>query len=363
MKSLSNGVHTAEEMDRILHGNRSISFRYDLLDKDEHLLGAVSASGSIDFNSEAEIMGMASLSMKEIRDIDYINERIKPYMRVWAGTEWVDYPLGVYLISSPARKGGNGKVNRDCECYDKSVILNEDKLIERLRIVQGSLYTDKITEIINSAGIINTDITASALTVAQDIEFAAGTSKLAAINQLLKSINYNNLHFNENGIAVSRPYINPNERTVEYSYLTDKKSIVYSGASETLDVFSAPNKFVRYLETPEREEIRSVYTNDDPASILSTVSRGRVIVDIDKVTDIADQTTLNSYTERIALENQIYKKLVFQSALMPHHDYLDCLYIDNQELSLSGKYIETGWTMELIVGGYMTHTLRRAVPI
>lgn len=179
----------------------------------------------------------------------------------------------------------------------------------------------------------------------------------------MQAVNYNELYADATGILVASPYVAPEVRPTETAYTTDKRSIVRPGASETLDIFGAPNKIVRYLETPERECLIATAVNDDPRSKLSTVSRGRTIVDIAAVSDIADQATLEAYVQRIAAESKIYEEVTFQSAVMPNHEYLDCLYIINKDLGTHGKYIETAWHIEAKLGGAMTHTVRKAVEL
>ena len=144
---------------------------------------------------------------------------------------------------------------------------------------------------------------------------------------------------------------------------TDENSIVFGGAEEELDIYNAPNKIVRYLENADRDVLISTVINDDPLSKLSTVSRGRTIVDIEPVSDIADLPTLNAYTQRVAAEKKIYQRIIFESAAMPNHESLDCLYIINRDLDINGKFIETAWSLDMRLGGRMKHTCRRAVSI
>jgi hypothetical protein len=308
-------------------------------------------------------MRVGTFNVKEIADIDYINDRIKPYFCLYTPMGWIKYPLGVFLISSPTRQSDGMVITRDIESYDKAIILKEDKFTKRYLVPKGALYTDKINDILNSAGIFKSDITKSYLQVATDIEFEIGTSKLEAVNKLLNSINYEYIHFDEMGVAQASDYVSPDYRTTEYEYRTDKRSIIKVGSKESLDVFNCPNIFVRYLSNPETGELRSEYINDNPSSKLSTVSRGRNIVDVESVSDIADQTTLDAYVKRIADERQIYETIEFRTALMPHHGYMDCLYVRNKELGIDSKYIETEWTMSLEVGGHMSHRGRRVVTI
>ena len=67
-------------------------------------------------------------------------------------------------------------------------------------------------------------------------------------------------------------------------------------SSVTILMYGVPNVVIRYLDNPDGPPLRSIYKNDNPESIVSTVRRGRQIVDVESVEDIADQDTLDAYT-------------------------------------------------------------------
>lgn len=363
MKRLDSNGYSHEEIRHALLSNRKIAFRYELLDKNESIIGNVTATGNIDYNANAEIKRVAGFKIKEWKDINYIDERIKPYFRIYYNQTWLEYPLGVFLISSPSRVSDGYSINRDIECYDKAIILREDRIDHRYLIEKNSNYIQEVKKILASAGITTMNIEESQMCTKIDIEFEIGTKKIEAINQLLQAINYTNLYFDENGTARASSYIRLENRIPEEEYRTDSQSIIKVGMKETLDIFDCPNKFVRYLENPEIDVLTSTYINNDPSSKLSTISRGRMIVDIDSVTDIADQKTLDEYVKRIAEEKQIYEDIEFCTALMPHHGFEDCLYIEHKDIGTNGKYIEYAWNMQLEIGGNMIHKCKKAVRI
>ena len=363
MYSLEFGSHSAAEMRERLTKDRTIWYEYDLLNKDDVPLGKITAEGNIDYDATAGIQRCASLTIKEEKEIDFLSERVRPSMCMKTDTGIVHYPLGVFLLSSPVRKAQSGVISRGIECYDKNQILKDDKFSTRYRVPTGTNYIAAVSSILASAGITDALLTLTDKVLAADLEFSLGTSKLDAINSLLRAINYNNIYVNASGRFVAKPYEDPVIRPAETSYVTNSRSIIFDGAEEELDIFDAPNKIIRYLETADRDVIIATVTNDDPQSKLSTVSRGRTIVDIAAVSDIADEATLMAYTQREASEAKIYQKIRFDTIAMPNHESLDCLYIINKDLDIQGKYIELAWSLEMKVGGRMSHTCRRAVSI
>ena len=364
MYNLAQAGFTSDEVRKILSNNRSVSYGYDLLDKNENTIGSVHAFDcTISNNADAKIQRVASMQIMEAKDIDFIYDRIRPYMQVEADRRKLIYPLGVFLLSSPSRKAQGGGIARTIDCYDKTQILSDDKFDTRYTVTAGTSYTGAVEGIIDSAGITNMLIDASALQAQVDIEFPIGTSKLDACNSLLEAINYVPLYADSYGYIRSSRYILPEGRPIDAYYITDKESIVCPGAEEELDVFNAPNKIVRYLENAERGVLISSATNNDPNSKLSTVSRGRTIVDIAAVDDVPNQATLDAMVERIMAERKIYQKVIIETLNMPNHEYSDCIYINNSEINVSGKYIETAWDMDLRTGGKMRHILKKAVSL
>jgi len=284
-----------------------------------------------------------------------------------------EWPLGVFLLSSPTRRDENKQIKRSIEAYDSSLILKEDKFTERYHIPAGTRYAAAIMDILNGAGIWKVNIQdfgsgwyADTWTLNVDLEFEIGTPKLYAVNELLKSLNYTSLWIDENGYARAQEYVLPTHRDPEYEYRNDELSIMHPDSGiEELDLYNVPNKWVRYVENPDRAAIlRSEYTNDLATSLTSTVNRGRVIVDIDSVDDVYDQDVLDDLTKRVAYNaSQIYGKFDFTTALMPHHSYYDCLFVEHTDFGIAYKYTESSWSMDLRAGGAMSHSVRRVIQI
>lgn len=351
-------------------GSREIRFRYNLLNKYEIKIGellAADTGNSINFNSLADIKrtGVFSFKETELQDVDWLSDRVQPiFILKMPDGNFIEWPLGMFLLSSPTRKDDFSGVWREVEAYDPSVILNEDKFDNRYYIPANTKYIDAITVILNSAGIRKVNITNHNGIISIDKEFEIGTSKLEAINQLLSEVNYTSIWVDTFGYFTSNPYVLPSERETEYSYLTDESSITLDGAINELDLFNIPNKWIITASNPEKTPLTSVYVNDSIFSKTSTINRSRTIVDFRQVDDVLDQATLDAYTKRIASNaSQAYEKVQFETALMPHHDYMNTLFIENKNLSISSKFVETEWNLILKPGEKMNHSVRRAVNI
>jgi len=367
-----NGYTRQQVIDQLHYknGNRNVNFRYELLNNDDVYidnLGKVECS--ITCNSLAEIKKTANIRIKRniADDIDWLNERIKPVFQLtMPNGDVLEWSLGIFLASSPSvQDSNNNTIIRNIQGYDKAQILKEDKFVDRYYIATGTNYIEAITSIINSVGIGKVNIEPTNLTLNTAIEFEIGYSKLTAINEMLVAVNYYSLYFDEQGYAISKPYIEPSNRAVEYEYRTDTMSIIHQGGIKTLDLFNLPNVFVRVYSNPDSTTaLKSVYINANASSPLSTVNRERNIVDYKTVDNIADQTTLDAYTRRQATDaSQIFGEVEFATALMPMHDINNCIYLEHTGIDIRDIFIENFWSMELRTGAEMQHKARKVVKL
>jgi hypothetical protein len=396
MQPLARNGFTAEQVKAAIHmasGSRKIDFRYELLDNNENVIGELDnvIDGEISMDSLASIKRTAKFQLKDDGSINFLSDRIRPYLRLYvppgkllgryyyflqssysaefdirAGSTvggWVEFPLGIFLLSSPTRKDERNSIYRDVEAYDGLLILRDDKFDLRYTVPAGTNYRQAVIDILASAGITKHNIEQTDKVLPVDMEFDPGTEKLEAINALLQAINYTPIHVDVYGYFTSMIYRSPSIRSAEYTYKDDELSIIYPGMEEELDLFNVPNKWVVVCSNAE-QSLMSSYTNSNPNSPTSTVNRGRTIVDYREVTDIADQQSLDAYVQRIAFEaSQVYGKLTFETALNPLHDYMDVLQLEYSPLGIKDKYVETGWTMPLKAGARMKHEVRKVVSI
>lgn len=359
--------YSNEDVLRMLEDNRIIDFEYELLSTDEKVITTLEdADCTVTFNSEAEIMGTVNITfLEQEKRYYYTDLRVRPWFKIKAPDDtWIRHPLGIYIITTPVRKHNGGNIYIEADCYDKSIILKEDKVTDRFFIKSGSFYVNEVRNVLMSAGINKTIIESSDFKTTTDLEFEIGTSKLDIINALLMAINYTPIHFDRMGNAVSNRYIEPDQRTAEYEYMTDDESLVVSGTTQTNDLYNIPNIVTRYVENPDMPYtwMKSTWKNENDSSPLSISRRGRKIVDIESVDDIADMDTLKQYTRRIGLEkSQINDDVVLPTAIMPHHSYRDCIYVRHDKLKIACRYVEYAWEMRLAAGETMKHTLKKVI--
>lgn len=366
------GTYSQTEIDtELLANGRVVRFRYELLDS---ILGSkgfledtIAPGGTIEYNWLADVKRQARFSIKESEDfllIDFIADRIKPYfqLRMPDGL-WASWPLGVFIPNSPARNSHNGVVMREITGFDQGIVLRQNRTPTRFAVPRNATVTAWISDILGDNNLPEALIQSGRLAPANR-EWEPGTSWAVIVNDLLASINYQSLYFDEHGVAQSTGYATPADRDIDVTYKTDEVSVISEDATETLDLFEVPNQWVLVISQPDRPLITATFTNTSTESPTSTVNRGRTVVDFRTSDDSVDQDAADERVRRIATEaSQVYSELAFTTALMPQHGENMILYLEHLPLSIKDRYAETGWTFPLKAGSTMTHRARKVVNV
>lgn len=336
---------------------RVLKFKYLLYDKYDNYKKELTCveKCSIDYNSLTRLKMSASMTIGEDRDIDYFNDRIQ----IICSLNGEEYPLGVFLISGPSRLL-NTRITRNLTLYSKLHILEDDKVMERYFVAQG---TNVVNECRRMLGDYKVRIPESNKTTGSDREWEVGTEKIEIINDLLSSINYTSLRVDGDGYFAAQPYILPTDREIEFIYEPGIDGILAGGMEDEIDLFSVPNTIIRYTNNGEVvPPLRAVYENNNADSPVSIINRGRRIVDAAEVSDVSDYETLFAVCKKAAYElTDKYSHINFQTAINPRHGYMNCIRLRSGDIN--DKYIETSWSMDCAVGGKMKHVCRKVVNI
>lgn len=367
--------HTPAEIQDALRGktgSRLFTYRYELLDQSSRYVEDLSGVEYCRITQDwlADIKRRASLLVRDLGRVDWLGDRIKPYVRLalppYGPNDWVEWPQGVFLLSSPKRSASPaGVISRPVEAYDLLQALADDKPATRYAVTAGTRYTDAVSTLLTGFA---KNITASGSTLPVTREWEPGTSKLAIINDLLKAITYDSISFDEDGVALVRPYVVPSKRNSEFTYADGADGLTIPNPEQTLDLFSVPNRWVLVSSDPDRPPMRAVYTNTDPSSPTSTVRRGRIITDVRSPDrDAPDTIGLQAQVQRLANEaSQIYEAIDFQTAGMPIHSGNDSYWIKYGPLAINAQYIEQSWELEMRANAPlspMSHRARRVVSV
>lgn len=301
----------------------------------------------------------SSLSVSVVKDdrVDWLTDEICPVIII----DGAEYPIGVFLPSTVSDNVSDSTVT-DIEAYDRCWRCDTEKWMPSQLIAEGTAYLDAIEQLLTHCGISLVIKTPTSSTIGEPRTWDAGTSYLDIINGLLDEINYLPLWFNSNGYAMLQPQIIPTASEITHSLNgNDVRSLLYPQLTKTQDLYNAPNVFTVICENADKSSILSATAiNDNPVSPLSTVRRGRRIHSFTKVDNIADQAALEEYANLLRWESMgIGETVVATTALLPGFGLGDIVGLVYK--NVNGVYLSAGWTMELVTGGSMTHTLKRVV--
>lgn len=366
--------YSEQEIDGVLHfmtGSRSVSFRYDLLDRNDMKTDEIDGieEASISYGEFNMIKRSAVFHLNEYlqRNINFMTDQIQPWfiLHMPAGGV-VEWPLGVFMLESPEKQVTGRYVYRNIGAYDKGLILDADRITNRYFIPAGTNYGGAVVKLLSMSGITKISIAQTDSVIKADREIPVGTKIKEAINDLLAEINYKSIGVDEVGFFYSSPYIEPAQRPITQRYTAGRDSVVLREMVETLDIAGHPNVFTRVARNLDLDtELTATVYNNNPSSPTSIPNRGRQIVDFAEIENISSQAALNSYTRRIAINAMSsYSHIKFDSALMPGHGSADNLYLDfPMVFDAPQLYSETTWDMELKFDGVMSHKARKVVTL
>lgn len=339
--------------------NRELDFEYELYSKDnifKKMLYNVE-SARVDYGSLTRLKSSARITMTEDSEIDYLSDMIKIICVINNKRD----AIGQFLLSSPKRKISDVETIRDCECYSKLKILDDEKIETRYTALAGTNAVNEVKRLIGNSYPFS--IPDSALTTSTDKDWEIGTPKLDIINDLLAVINYNSLSVDNNGVFISSPYVLPTDREIQVIYEDNEYSTIYTDLEEDIDLYDVPNVIVRYTNSAEiNPPLIASYENNNPSSPTSTINRGRKITSAAAVSDVADLQTLQLIAKKNAYEsNDRYSHVEFKTAINPVHGYLTCIQL--KAYDINNKYIESEWSIDCKTGGEMHHRARRIINI
>ncbi|WP_067924893.1 hypothetical protein [Alicyclobacillus shizuokensis] len=366
--------YTADQVRAALHavhGSRRLSYTFDLLDSNDNIIRditnlVVAEQSSIKMDNQADdIKRSATFNIKDDGTIDWLRDRIRPWARLqMPDGGFVKWPLGIFLPVAPGRSYQGPSRYREVTAYDKMYILKQSGPNARYVVDEGTNIAGAVVTVLQNLGIDKINIAPCEKTMPTWYDWTPDVAWLDVCNTLLKIINYEPLFVDEQGYFTSRPATTPQQRAEEYVYATDEWSVIATGATDTLDYFSVPNQWVGIVSEPDKVVLTYTYTNDNPSSPTSTVSRGGLIIRKTINVDAADLDSLQGIVEQQAYtDSQVARQVTFSTLAMPIHSYNDVYHLTHAKLGIDGKYQELSWEMPLKGGAEMSHTVQEVISV
>ena len=341
---------------------RQVDFRYVLMRGGADLgeLQALSDQApSVRMDDGGEIKTSLSGIFLPSALANFLTDEIRPELIV----DGVAHSLGVYSAATVTEQSDESSLALRIEAYDRCWIVKDNYTETILSIAAGTNYLTAVKQLLTAAGIGTVIETPTAQMLAETREdWDVGTSYLKIINDLLGEINYKQLWFNAQGAAVLEPAYVPTIENVQHTLDANSvQSLMLPENDRQTDVYNAPNVFLCICSNPDKSApLTSIAVNDNPQSPLSVPRRGRRIMRVENVDNVASQQELDDYAARLRNES-VYagETISVTTALLPGFGVDDITALVLPDLSAICK--ERRWQMELAVGGSMKHELERVV--
>lgn len=342
---------------------REIDFRYvvvrDGADFDT-LRPTESGSQQIRMDDGAAIkMSFSGAFLDPGDSINWLTDEIRPEIII----DGTPHSLGIFLPASVRETESETSRSVQVEAYDRSWRVRDTYTETQMTLQAGTGYILAVEQLLTACGISLIVATPNAATLTEDrADWNLGTSYLDIVNQLLGEINYNPLWFDSQGVAVLEPASDPTAANIEHTLDdTTVKSLMLPGISRETDIYSAANVIICICSNADKSGpmvARSENTN--PQSPLSIPRRKRRIARVVQVSNIASQEELQAYADRLRNESMITGETIqVQTLLLPGFGVDDVTAIRYGDLF--AVCLERSYTMDLRVGGLMSHTLEKVV--
>lgn len=341
---------------------RTLDFRFVVLrngaDFDE-LQPIKNAVPLLYMNETSEIKMSLSGSFAANSAVDWLTDQLRADMVI----DGIRHPLGIFLPATVTPIEDESSTSIQVEAFDRCWLVR-DNYTETIRhFAAGSSYVAIVQQLLTECGIAAMIVTPSAATLAEDREdWDIGTSLLEIVNDLLREINYNELWFNAQGAAIVEPASVPTAANIDHTLDADSvRSLLLPQIRRETDVYQTPNVFTCVVSNPDKSgPMTATAVNDNPQSPLSIPRRGRRIVKFEYLDNVASQADLEAHAARLRNESLITgETITVRTGLLPGFGVGDVTALHYKELS--AICAERAWSMELKVGGTMTHKLEKVV--
>lgn len=382
---------------QVLYGSRVTSYRFELLthstttglDTLTGYLDGVKLGGTLNWVAKAAVkrsgtidildLTTAAAGLMRARDVDLVTTRIRPVLTIQGLPE---IPLSVYVVTAaPEEWTATGRTFK-VEMHDKSTVLDQDLVPVTYTVPAGAVVLSAVQTVISSAGE-SISVDGNTKTLANDMVWPVGTSKLKIVNDLLGVLNYNALWVDGVGAFRATPYLLPVKRPINYAILNDAsgnplprqlvdgaQSIYSTDWALVQDSYGVPNQVVAVEQaTGTAVPLTGTWSNTDPTSPYSYPSRGRWIVSVLPSVAVpagssgATTTFLQARAQRSLIASSAVQAAVTVKCLPIPVDLLDAIRFESTPAGVDGRYTVQSVALALSFDGLMDLTLQEVVSL
>ncbi len=320
------------------------------------------AAASVSRNNFADIHGSATFGLAV--PLSWGNDVVRPYMTMTGPTSatatsltTMRFYLGAYFADSPEDDFSEVPVHYDATGYDVLSVL-DDYIGDDYSIATGTLYLDRVEQILQSRGVthyhIDQDQAAVAATSPKVYSLDENATWLRVVNDCLAAVGYQGMWTDWTGEFQARSYTSPRDRAPEWEF-TDRRTntMLTQRRKRSRDLYDAPNRWVFYqsnqTETaPVDGAGRYEYVNAATGDTSVEARRGRVIAKQPEGVDVADHGSLVQYAQRVIdADMQRPGRITMETAPLPLAWHMDRYVVDDAQLGTATQVLGMTWAMNL----------------
>jgi len=292
---------------------RDERWRIDVLDyATEQLLGTldgVQPGGVLDFSIFDTIRSGGTLLVDPTRaQVDWPHIKLQPWYTPNVNVPDLWWPFGVFIPGTPKVSHFSSGEEATIDMYDKLLVLVRDKIESTWTYDAGVNPITAAAEVIASTGESKIVLEPTTETLASPLVWEAGTPKLRIVNDLLDAAGYFSISVDWWGYFRSEKYVAPRQRPVQWSFLDDPRTSIYSPFFEhEQDIFDIPNKvvLVGMSEDGETPPPSGTAVDEDPESDWSYQNRNNTwVTGTEFDIEATSETVLEEKAARRLLELQ-----------------------------------------------------------
>ena len=269
-----------------------------------------------------------------------IEQWIRVYLDAKQNGTITHVPLFTGLATSPKKDLEGRFITTPLECY--SVLKPcQDVLLQRGWYAPAEISCGNILKNLLSVTPAGVEIGDNIPSLTRAIIAEDGESNLSMVEKILNSINWR-MRLSGDGTI----YIEPKPSSVSVAFDALENDSIETNVSMERDMFSCPNVF-----SAISDDLSAIARDDNPNSIVSTVSRGREIWMEETDCDLADNESVADYAlRRLKEEQQIATSVSYDRRFFPDIEIGDLIRMHYPEQGIDGIFQVSSQSISLGYG-------------
>jgi hypothetical protein len=288
-----------------------------------------------------------TLGLADSELIDPITARIDPFMVTGDGTQW---PLGRYQFTDASyQQFVNGNLS--------NLVLNDEMFKIDQQITSGldasfgedQGVTSFIIKVLEGLDV-QLEIERSQFETTQS--WTAGSARGSILEALALTGDYFSPWFGNDTKLHFIQAFDPVTQVPDFDFDRGNQ-VLQASVIHTSDILTAPNRFVVISNSSINPDVAVFGQVDSPPNSPNSFAKRGFYIPLVKDMQIATQEQAVAIAKNLAQRLTIFERVQLVTPPDPRHDSYNVI------LWQDSLWLETAWTMALVEGGNMTHSLRK----